>query len=140
MIEKKSYVLEDYDRLLDVEEESTKWNEKCPYCGSSRLAIKPVGVVYQQVTDDYTDLPEEVRNHYRNLPNIVEAVLQCVDDNNSNTYPLVTCLNCNVATKGFLNEPEKGFMNKKINIARKDLKKYLERLYGMSVLLRLNNE
>jgi glutaredoxin len=131
-----------YDRLLDVKDVNKKdreWLCKCPYCKSEKMLISPIGIAYRQDSvDNFSDLPLPIRNYYKELPNIVEAVMRCVDMEKGTRFT-VECLDCKQGLCDFYNEPPDNGDGLH-NISRPDkvkLHRYLVKFYGIEEAMRV---
>lgn len=128
-----------YDRMQDIKgRESEEWNNECMQCKSKNLIIHPTNIVFQPHTiNEYKDLPADVQKYFYHLPNIVEAILFLIKNNKEQDI-CVECIDCKTVTKNFWNErPDSSGTNYAIP-NRQKVKKYVEKLYGMSEAMRLD--
>lgn len=130
--------IDTFDRLLDVKQDSDEWKQECIYCKSKKLSMHPIGVVYQPHTIEvYDDLPAEIRDYYKYLPNIYEAVMSKVDADKGQDI-LVECMDCKTTIRGFHNErPSFSGLALKVKVNKVKFKKYLQQLYGFGEQMRL---
>lgn len=128
-----------YDRLQNVKgRDGEEWNHKCIYCNSERLIIHATDIVYQPHTiNEYKDLPKEVQNYFYHLPNIVEAIMLLIKNNREDQI-MIECIDCKTHVRNFWNErPDSSGKNYAIPNKQK-VKRYIEKLYGMSEAMRLD--
>lgn len=145
MTHKKGSTLDAQDKMQGVgpvqvnENHASSWKHECIYCGSKNLEVSALNISYRphQITD-FSNLPEEIRKYYMNLPTIVQAVMKNLDSKND---IMIGCLDCNISSTGFCNREGDVIVEKKPNKAK--LRKYLNNFYGVNIVMKLgedNNE
>lgn len=131
--------IDNYDRLHGASPDENKevWDMRCVYDGSKHLRIHPMNVSYNPHTiSDYSDLPTDVANYYKSLPNVVDAILRIVDDKEPSGFILIENVDTGRFVRGFMNRKEDGSLVK-ASPSRRKLKEYLNSFYGVDEALLL---
>jgi hypothetical protein len=127
----KGYVIDSGPKLLNVKPVNQgEWLGECPYCGNKKLAITPIDIdfVYTQ-RPNLDNLPEQYKRYLTNMPNIVDAVLACIDSVKG-ARVLIECTGCHLATSEFVNRTVNGI--EAAYVDKNKLKKYLQRHYNIT--------